>query len=168
MHKWVVLHVYSSMYKPSLATGLTGKSLLTPTHPKGPELNGNCFIAESHPLVINTLANRHVHEFRLLPPWSPIPVVKVSAWFPCQTFTDTGGQVDLSAGNVLILEWVTAWEYTFSQMLESDHGWIAVCTNEWCYTYILLSWETVGMELTASQLDPNLSHSKPQFTILFC
>ena len=28
----------------------------------------------------------------------------------------------------------------FSQMLESDNDneWIAVCTNEWCYTYILL------------------------------
>ena len=62
MHKRVVLHVYSSMYKPSLATGLTGKSLSTPTHLKGPDLNGNCFIAESHPLVINTLANRPVHE----------------------------------------------------------------------------------------------------------
>ena len=34
---------------------------------KGPDLNGNCFIAESHPLVINTLANRPVHEFRSLP-----------------------------------------------------------------------------------------------------
>ena len=54
MHKRVVLHVYSSMYKPSLATGQTGKSLSTPTHPKGPDLTGNCFIAESHPLVINT------------------------------------------------------------------------------------------------------------------
>ena len=26
----------------------------------------------------------------------------------------------------------------FSQMLESNHGCIAVCTNKWCYTYILL------------------------------
>ena len=32
-----------------------------------PDLNGNCFIAESHLLVINTLAKRPVHEFRLLP-----------------------------------------------------------------------------------------------------
>ena len=58
-----------------------------------PDPNGNCFIAESHPLVKNTLANRPVHEFRLLPQWSPIPVVKVSEWFPCQTFTDADGQV---------------------------------------------------------------------------
>ena len=28
--------------------------------------------------------------------------------------------------------------FTFSQMLKSNHGWISVCTNEWCYTYILL------------------------------
>ena len=26
--------------------------------------------------------------------------------------------------------------FMFGQKLESDHGWIAVCTNEWCYKYI--------------------------------
>ena len=41
----------------------------------------------------------------------------------------------LERWNVLICGWVTAWEYTFSQMLKSDH---AVSTNEWCYMYILL------------------------------
>ena len=26
--------------------------------------------------------------------------------------------------------------FMFGQMLESNHGWIAVCTIEWCYKYI--------------------------------
>ena len=60
MLKRVVLQVYSSMYKPSLATGLTRRNLSIPSHP-WPDLNGNFFIAESHPLVTNTLANRPVY-----------------------------------------------------------------------------------------------------------
>ena len=41
-----------------------------------------------------------IHEFRSSPRWSPIPMVKVSAWFPCQTFTDTGGKVVRALANL--------------------------------------------------------------------
>ena len=52
----------------------------------------------------------------------------------------------------LVAKWLECWKCVvwvaglrgfvttcmFIQILESIHGWIAVCTDEWCYMYILL------------------------------
>ena len=65
----------------------------------------------------------------------PIPLVKVSAWFPCQIFTDTCGQVVRALEKCIV--WVRRTTCKFSQNLQSDHEWVAVRTNEWCYTHIL-------------------------------
>ena len=44
----------------------------------------------------------------------------------------------------LVAKWLERWQtcsaslrtaIMFCQKLESDHGWIAICTNEWCYMY---------------------------------
>ena len=45
----------------------------------------------------------------------------------------------------LVAKWLERWKtcsaslrtaFMFGHKLKSDHGWIAVCTNEWCYKYI--------------------------------
>ena len=45
----------------------------------------------------------------------------------------------------LVAKWLERWqtccaslrtEFMFGHKLKSDHGWIAVCTNKWCYKYI--------------------------------
>ena len=106
-----------------LATGRMRRNLLIPSHP-WPDPKGKCFIAESHPLVTNTLANRPFHEFWLMPWWSPIPVVKVSAWF--LSFTNSGGKVKERWKHVV---WVSRATCMFSQKLKRYFAWVAVCTN---------------------------------------
>ena len=60
----------------------------------------------------------------------------------------------------LVAKWLEHWQicsvslraaFVFGQKLESDYGWIAVCTNEWCYKYIHMQIPVLVVEQTRSK-----------------
>ena len=61
----------------------------------------------------------------------------------------------------LVAKWLERWQtcsaslrtaFMFGQKLESDHGWIVVCTNEWCYKYIHMQIPVLVVGRTRSKL----------------